>query len=326
MRKYMKLPGDREFAKIVRIKFAFLITFFSIILTISSYFFINQGHFSYRVNRVLLGLFSGFIFAYSGSMLQSSLRNPLADPYLLGIGGGALLSIYVYYLVAPTPSVLHVPLVASIGGLSALFLTILIAEAVGGSDVAYVLSGIGISSFFSGVAITLYYFILSRAPHTPYIYAMLIGSLVDATKWKVDFLLPLTLALIFLYFLTAKPLNALIIGDEYASQLGFNAKYVRLITAVIAGVSSSIAVSAIGIIGFIGLVSPHIARLLLRTSDNRFVIPLASLTGALVLSLSDIAAKTFLSWSVGEVPAGVIASVFGAPLYVMLILRGYKWR
>ncbi|MEM1644018.1 MAG: iron ABC transporter permease [Desulfurococcaceae archaeon] len=308
MRKYMKLPGDREFAKIVRIKFAFLITFFSIILTISSYFFINQGHFSYRVNRVLLGLFSGFIFAYSGSMLQSSLRNPLADPYLLGIGGGALLSIYVYYLAAPTPSVLHV------------------AEAVGGSDVAYVLSGIGISSFFSGVAITLYYFILSRAPHTPYIYAMLIGSLVDATKWKVDFLLPLTLALIFLYFLTAKPLNALIIGDEYASQLGFNAKYVRLITAVIAGVSSSIAVSAIGIIGFIGLVSPHIARLLLRTSDNRFVIPLASLTGALVLSLSDIAAKTFLSWSVGEVPAGVIASVFGAPLYVMLILRGYKWR
>ncbi len=322
----MKLLEDREFARVAKVRFASIITFFLAALTLSSYFFINQGHSHYRVNRVLLGSLSGFIFAYSGSILQSSLRNPLADPYLLGIGGGALFSIYVYYLVVPAPSFLYTPLVASIGGLLALFLTILIAEAVGGSDVAYVLSGIGISSFFSGIAITLYYFILSRAPHTPYIYAMLIGSLVDATRWKVDFLLPLTLALILLYFLIAKPLNALIIGDEYASQLGFKAKYVRLITAVAAGLSSSIAVSAIGMIGFIGLVSPHIARLLLRTSDNRFVIPLASLTGALVLSLSDMAAKTFLSWSVGEVPAGVITSVFGAPLYVMLVLRGYKWR
>lgn len=322
----MKPLGDKEFIRAVRIRFVFLTMLFSAILVLSSYLFINQGHFYYRVNRVLLGLLSGFVFAYSGSMLQSSLRNPLADPYLLGIGGGALLSIYVYYLVNPTPSVLYIPLAASIGGLLALLLTILIAEAVGGSDVAYVLSGIGITSFSSGVAITLYYFILSRAPHTPYIYAMLIGSLVDATKWKVDFLLPLTLALVFLYFLIAKPLNTLIIGDEYASQLGFNAKYVRLITAVVAGLSSSIAISAIGMISFIGLVSPHIARLLLRTSDNRFIIPLASLTGALILSLSDIAAKTFLSWSVGEVPAGVITSVFGAPLYVVLVLRGYKWR
>ncbi len=322
----MKPLEDRELVEVVKARFTFLTTFFLITLALSSYLFVNQGYSYYRVNRVLLGLLSGFIFAYSGSMLQSSLRNPLADPYLLGIGGGALFSIYVYYLAAPTPSVLHTPLVASIGGLSALFLTILIAETVGGSDVAYVLAGIGVSSFFSGVAITLYYFILSRAPQTPYIYAMLIGSLVDATRWKVNFLLPLTLALILLYFLIAKPLNALIIGDEYASQLGFNAKYVRLATIIAAGLSSSIAVSAIGMIGFIGLVSPHIARLLLRTSDNRFVIPLASLAGALALSLSDMAAKTFLSWSVGEVPAGVITSVFGAPLYVMLVLRGYKWR
>ncbi len=280
----------------------------------------------YRRTRLLTALFVGLILGFSGSYLQSCLRNPLVDPYILGISGGALFTIYTYYLVVRTANMIVCALLASIGGLVALAITVFIAESIGGSDTAYVLAGIGVSSLFSGLSITVYYVIISLKPSASYVHTLLIGSFANSLPSRIPLVIASTVALSIAYILYSKPLNAVVIGDTYARQLGYNPRLIRRILIVLSGIASSIVVMVAGIIGFIGLVSPHIARLILKTSDNRLVVPVAGLTGSLLLLVTDNFSRIVLSEFIGEIPVGALASSFGAPFFIILLIRRFRGR
>lgn len=271
----------------------------------------------YRYYRVVEAYLSGLVLGATGALLQSSLRNPLVDHHILGIGSGALFTAYLTILLAGP--LLGVSMYTAIlGGLIAYVFTTLVAERIGGTDTAYVLSGLGVNALFSGAAILLSYYILVK---NPYALMILIGSFILASPRYIP---PLLLAVILVtasYPILAKPLNTLLLGDDYAYQLGYDPRRTRLLTAIIAGTASSIVVGCFGLIGFVGLVSPHIARLLTHSGDNRVVIPLSGLLGGTILLLTDDASRLLLSGITGEVPAGAIASLFGAPFFLVLLLR-----
>lgn len=280
----------------------------------------------YRRTRLVLALASGLILGFIGSFLQSSFRNPLIDPYILGIGGGALFALYIFHLFFKTASLYWIALVASAGGLMALAITVVVAEAIGGSDIAYILSGIGVTSLFSGLSITIYYIIISVNPAASYIHTLLIGSFVHANPSHIPIITLSVAALVVAYFMLSKPLNSLIIGDTYAKQLGYNPRAVRRVVTILSGITASIVVMVAGIIGFIGLVSPHIARLIMGTGDNRLVIPISGLIGSILLILTDNFSRIVLSNLFGEVPVGALVSSFGAPFFLLLLIRRFKGR
>ncbi len=279
----------------------------------------------YRTTRILLAIFAGGILALSGNYLQSALRNPLVDHYILGVGSGAVFSTYLFYLIVDiyginsSYNLVYFQSASGIvGGLTALTITIIVAEYVGGSDTAYVLAGIGVTSVFSGAAIVLSCFII---PKHPYIVHALIGSLVLASRKWVPILGLLYATSLFSYILLAKPLNAVFLGDEYAHQLGYNPRRIRFFTILYAGVVSSIVVACCGTIGFLGLVVPHLARFLLKTSDNRYTIPLSFVIGSLILLIADNFSRIYLVSSIGEVPVGALVSLMGAPFYLIILAK-----
>lgn len=283
----------------------------------------------YRLTRILTAIFAGGILAFTGIVLQTSLRNPLVDHYILGIGSGAVFATYIFYILVDfygsIQYSLYLQLLFSIaGGLTALFLTITIAEYVGGSDVAYVLAGIGITSIFSGASIVVSYFVVAKRPLAIH---SLIGSLVLASKkWLPILAVIYVLSFTLMYILLSKPLNALFLGDDYAHQLGYNPRLTRFIAVVYSGVTSSIVVACCGIIGFIGLVVPHITRFIMKTSDCRYTIPVSLLMGSIMLLSADNFSRLYLVSSIGEVPVGALVSSIGAPFYLVILVRRLRSR
>ncbi|MEM0000575.1 MAG: iron ABC transporter permease [Desulfurococcaceae archaeon] len=274
----------------------------------------------YRFYRTLYTLMAGSALAIAGCFLQSTLRNPLIDHYILGVGSGALFALYltvILYEYRP----LIVALSAAMGGLFALALTVIVAERISGSDVAYVLSGIGITSLFSGLSALLSYYALTRYP---YASLMLVGSFILATRDKLVYVAAAFILTYATHFVLSRRLNALLLGDEYAAQLGVNPKLTRLVASITSGTSASVLVSLFGLIGFTGIVAPHISRLLLRTSDNRVVVPMAATIGASILYVADAFSRAVTTPVMGEVPAGAIVSVFGAPFFLLLIVKRFK--
>lgn len=276
---------------------------------------------TYRGLRAAYSLLAGGVLGACGVYLQSSLRNPLVDHYVLGIGSGALLTFYLSLLLADSLAIGS--LLSVIGGLLSLGLTISLAERLSGSEVSYVLSGLAVNSLFSGLSIMLSYIVIKS---NPYASLYMVGSFVLASRGK---LYPAMLSLIIViisYIFLAKPMNAIIFGDTHAKQVGYDPRKVRLASVLAAGISSSIIVSLFGVLGFIGLVSPHISRLLLRTGDNRLVIPASFVVGSSVLYLTDFASRRLLAGVTGEIPAGAIASVLGAPFFLILLLTRLRGR
>lgn len=306
-----------------RTKFVLISTSLLILLFITIYFSIYEDHpvndlvLKYRFYRVIEAVTAGFVLGFAGAYLQASLRNPLVDHYILGIGSGALFTVYLAYLLFASVQLIVYSSVAIIGGLTALAITVLIAESIGGGATSYVLAGLGVNSLFSGLSVLLSYFILTVNPYALY---LLVGSFIVATPSYIPIILVSLILVATGYFPLAKPLNALILGDEYAYQLGYNPRIYRLATILIAGISSSLIVSCFGLIGFLGLVAPHIARLLIKSSDNRYVLFLSGLLASILLLITDDISRILLVSVTGEVPAGAIVSVFGAPFFLFLIV------
>jgi len=277
--------------------------------------------FTYRFHRAVYVVLAGIVLATSGCILQATLRNPLVDHYVLGTGSGALFAVYTTLLLLEHVTLWVISLAAALGGLSALAITILIAESISGGDVAYVLSGIGVTSLFSGLSVLLLYYVASK-----YGYAslMLTGTFIHSRPENLPYtLLAIILALVG-YTLLAKRLNVIMLGDDHAAQLGVNPNVTRLLASIIAGVSASIIVSQFGVIGFLGLVTPHIARFILKTSDNRLVMPLAMALGALLLFTTDTLSRSIMTRIIGEVPAGAVISALGAPFFLLLLIRRFR--
>ncbi len=275
-----------------------------------------------RLSRTMASFFCGAALSLAGLLMQTITRNPLADPYIFGLSSTALTSIAIAVIVSPSFAVYryNLVLVAFIGALTGYVITVSLAKLAGGDSLALVLAGVAVASLFSGVSHILLY-VVQNIIRTPYVY-FLMGSTSTVLLKDLNFLFYPTLLLLLIAIVFFKPLNAYLYGDDYAKQLGFNPKRIIFIAATIASILTAITVAFIGIVGFIGLAAPHIARFFVG-SDHRFSIPITTLVGGIITTIADIVVRliSMFARGIGELPLGVITSVIGAPFLAYLIIR-----
>jgi len=275
---------------------------------------------NYRLPRALSAIITGASLGIAGGVIQSLTRNPLADPYITGMSSGAALGAAIAFIL-PFVSIFMVPFFAFIGGLTSIFLTIFLTKISKAGNIGFILAGIAIGTIFSSMLMLILTLAAEKAHGILY---WIYGSFSTA-KWSEIYVIsPIVIPSCIFLLINARDLNILLLGEEHARQLGINAKKLWNLMLLFSSLSVSTCVAFSGIIGFIGLISPHIVRLLI-SSDNRFVLPLAGLTGALLLLLSDNIVKSPLN-PLGELPVGVITSMMGAPFFIYLLLkRGEKY-
>jgi len=266
---------------------------------------------SIRLPRVLAAFFVGASLALAGAAMQALFKNPMADPYILGTSSGGALgaSIAIVFLGG-----IFVPVFAWAGAVVAIFIVWLIAARKGVISVeTLLLTGIAVSFFFAAVVSFL---IAIAGENVHQILFWLMGGFWNASPsdaiLAAGILVPAGLVLFFM----GRDLNALSLGEETAAHLGIDAGRIRWTvlgasTLLVAG-----AVSVAGSIGFIGLVTPHIVRMLLGP-DNRVVIPACVLAGGILLVVSDTITRTFFS----DLPVGIITAFIGAPFFIWLIYQ-----
>jgi iron complex transport system permease protein len=275
-----------------------------------------------RLPRAVLALLVGAMLSLAGGCYQGVFRNPLADPYLLGVAAGAGLgatsAIVVRHSVSGE-SVLTtswlVPLAAFAGGLLAVALTYLLGLA-GGRDrspATLILAGVAITAFLTAAQT----YVLQRNVDTiREVYSWILGRLATSGWHDVLLLLPYSVLAATVILLYRRELDVLTVGDEEAAGLGLHPQRTRLILAIVASLGTAAAVAVSGLIGFVGIIVPHVVRLMTGAS-YRVILPLSMLFGAAFLSLADLAARTLLPPS--EIPIGVVTAFFGAPFFVVVL-------
>ena len=272
-----------------------------------------------RLPRVLLGMLVGGSLALAGATFQALLRNPLAEPYILGISGGASLgAVSVIALGLVSASSWALPLAAFAGALLAIWLVFRVATATGRAmDVrVLLLAGVVIAAFFSACIAFILSISPARTVQTAVQWSM--GSLAGASWGSVLVAAVYTLPAAGVLIALSRPLNLMSIGEETAYYLGADVEGVKRTTLLIAALITAAGVAVAGIIGFVGLVVPHAVRLLIG-SDHRALLPLSFLGGAVFLTLADLAARVVMDPI--EVPIGVVTAFIGVPIFLVLLRR-----
>jgi len=269
-----------------------------------------------RLPRVALGLLVGAMLALAGGCYQGVFRNPLADPYLLGVAAGAGLGATVAIALRGQPGVgPAVPLYAFVGALGAVALTYLLGAA-GGRDRStstLILAGIAISSFLAAVQT----YLLQRYSDTiREVYSWLLGQLATDGWSDVRMILPYAVITAIVVLALRRELDVLSVGDAEAGSLGLHPARSRLILVIAASLATAAAVAVSGLIGFVGIIVPHVVRLL-TGSSYRAILPLSMLYGGAFLVLADLVART-VSAPV-ELPIGVVTAFLGAPFFVLVL-------
>jgi iron complex transport system permease protein len=269
-----------------------------------------------RLPRLVLGLLVGAILGLSGAVLQGLLRNPLAEPGLLGVSSGASLGavIAIYYGIgALTP--LAPPLFGLLGGFVTAGAALLLAR--GGGTLALILAGAAVSTLAgAGVSLALN---LSPSPYAAYeIMTWLMGSLADRSWDQVRLAAPFILAGGVLLALTAHSLDALSLGEDQAESLGVNVGATRLLALLGTALGVGAATAVTGAIGFVGLIAPHLTRPFVGGRPGRTLLP-SALAGALIVTGADIATRFVRVGA--DIKLGVFVSLIGAPFFLWLVLR-----
>ena len=272
-----------------------------------------------RLPHAILILLVGAALAGSGAAYQGLFRNPLADPFLIGVssgaGLGAVLAMLIDWPYAPL-GLMVIPLAAFLGAALAVLAVSLLARV--GKTVPttnLILAGVAVSSFASAVTSGL---MINSSGELRRALVWLLGGATRAGWEPVLAILPFMVIGLTGLVLVGHPLNVLQFGEEQAQQLGIRVQRVKWITVLLATISTAAAVAFAGIIGFVGLVVPHIRRLLYG-GDYRRLIPLSILGGGAMLLLMDVAARTVMAPQ--EVPVGIITSLFGAPFFLWVLKR-----
>ena len=270
-----------------------------------------------RLPRMLMLALVGAALAGSGGAYQGLFRNPLADPFLIGVSSGAGLgAVLAMLLKSPyTPAGLFsVPLAAFAGALLAVLLVAMLARV--GKTVPttnLILAGVAVSSFASAVTSAL---MIHSTGELRRALVWLMGGAIMSGWSPILGMLPYMVVALTGLVLIGHPLNVLQFGEEQAQQLGIRVQRVRWITVALATLATAAAVAFAGIIGFVGLVVPHIIRLLWG-GDYRRLIPLSMLGGASLLLLTDIVARTIISPQ--EIPVGIVTALLGAPFFLWIL-------
>ena len=272
-----------------------------------------------RAPRVVLAVIVGSTLSISGASYQGVFRNPLVDPYLLGVAAGAGLGATAVFSFRDSPTSTWIidplPLVAFLGAVIAVMITYFIGTAFneGRSPVSLVLAGVAVTS----LATAIQTFILQRNNDViRQVYSWILGRLSSATWGDVRLVLPYIAVSAVTLLLYRRVIDVLRVGDDEARALGVNVSQVRIIVVLAATLGTSAAVAVSGLIGFVGIIVPHAVRLLMGSS-NRIVLPLSMFAGAAFLIAADIPGRILTSPS--ETPIGVVTAFFGAPFFLFLL-------
>lgn len=275
-----------------------------------------------RLPRVLTAMLVGSALAVAGATYQGLLRNPLADPYVLGTASGAALGAAIAVLIPVRYVILEFGLIqgfAFIGALASIYAVYKLSRIGGLSPLtSLLLTGYAVGSLLAaGLAMAMY---LSGAALRQ-IFTYLLGSFDAATWPRFLATLPIILIATVAIMLRARSLNGLLLGEEAAAHLGVDVKRERRILLALASLVTAAAVAISGLIGFVGLVVPHVVRLMVGPSA-RLLLPLSAIGGAALLAYADIVARVL-----GGIPVGVITAVLGAPFFLLILRRartGYE--
>lgn len=272
--------------------------------------------FSIRLPRIVLAMLVGAALGVAGAAYQALLRNPLADPYVLGVSSGAALGAILSLALAERVAI-ATPL-AAFAGAAATIAVVYFLGRHGGQLAPYtlLLAGVITASFLSALIIFLMNFLSGRDLRGAAYWLM--GDLSNASPLGLGWVFGLTLLAIGVVYAVAGDLNLLLAGEPEAAQLGVDVRRTKLVVYLAASLATAVAVSVSGAIGYMGLLVPHLVRLLFG-SDYRLLIPATALTGAVVLLTADTFARTLIAPS--ELPVGAVTAVVGAPVFIYLLRR-----
>jgi iron complex transport system permease protein len=276
-----------------------------------------------RLPRAILCITVGASLAIGGALMQGLFRNPIVEPGLIGTSSGAAFGSALYFVLGAMfkwdGGEWTLPLAACLGAILSTLLVVLVSNSrqAGKSSIATILlTGIAINALFmSGVGFLAY---IARDPQARSITFWGLGSLSGA-NWHSVFVTSLsTITCFWVSLRNAKHLNALMLGEEEAMLIGTNIKRVRITVLLLNVVVIAIATAFVGVISFVGLIVPHLLRIL-KGSDNRFLIPGSALLGGILLTLSDLVARMLLRPA--ELPIGIVTTVIGVPVFIFLLRK-----
>lgn len=267
-----------------------------------------------RLPRTIVAMLVGVNLSLSGAILQAVMKNPLADPHIIGISSGAgLFGIFVMMIFSDAGAL--VTPAAFVGAMLAASLIYILAWKDGIRPIRVILAGVAVSAFL-GAGISALLIFYSDRVHGALLW--MVGGL-SARSWQhVEILLPYSIAGTLATFLAARHLNVLQLGDEVAKGLGLRVNLVRTILTAVAALLAASAVCVVGLLGFVGLIVPHTARLILG-SDYKILLPGAATLGAAVVTISDTVARTIFAPT--ELPVGILMAMLGAPFFLYLLRK-----
>jgi len=274
-----------------------------------------------RLPRILLAGLVGLALSVGGLVFQALLRNPLADPFILGVSSGGALGAVLGILCGLSFS-LGIPLSAFAGALVTIFLVLTIGRRTMGMESSTILlAGVIINAFFTAV---IMFFVATAVDDR--LHAMLFWLYGDLSQTRIQqsvVVAPVAFAGTVLLYGFARHLNLITAGEDTALQLGVNVEWVKLICFLVVSLMIGLVVAFSGLIGFVGLIIPHLGRMALG-SDHRLLIPVSALGGAIFMIIADAVARTIISPS--ELPVGVVTAFIGAPFFIYLLkTRGSGW-
>ncbi|MCD2262232.1 iron chelate uptake ABC transporter family permease subunit [Dietzia aurantiaca] len=275
-----------------------------------------------RLPRTVMAALAGAGLALCGVILQSLLRNPLADPYILGISSGASTGAVLIVVLGIGAGAVGLTTGAFVGSLVAFGFVLLLAFASGGTTDRVVLAGVAATQLFSAMTSFVVY-IAADAEQTRGVLFWLLGSLASVRWSDVVVCAVVVLAGLVVCLLHTSELDAFTFGQDAAASLGVNVARIRLVLMVVTALVTAVIVSTCGAIGFVGLVLPHAARALVG-NRHRVLVPTAALMGAVFLVWIDAASRTVISPQ--ELPVGVATALIGVPAFVVLLLRRGRTR
>lgn len=272
-----------------------------------------------RFPRIVLGVIVGGALAVAGTVMQAVFSNPLAEPGIIGVSSGAAVGAALAIVLFPHALLgFAVPLSAFLSGVTAAFLVYVLSRHQGRAEVVtLVLTGIAVTAVCG--ALTSIFVYLAPVTARDQIVFWQMGSLNGANWWQVLTVLIVTIIGVAIAGYIAPKLDTLALGQQAAGHLGINVNTLRISAIALTALLASAAVSYAGVIGFVGLIVPHVLRLLIGPS-NRYLIPASLFGGALLLTLSDIAARTLIPFA--DLPIGIFTALVGGPTFFILLRRG----
>jgi len=284
-----------------------------------------------RLRRCFVGVIAGILLAGGGAIMQAVLRNPLASPFTLGISQAAALGVAIalltgyvgrtsaWFIEFTSPYI--IPIFAFVFALSQSVLILLLAQRRGLEPYAIILSAIAMAFTYQSILALLQYLVLNELQIATIVFWMF-GDLSRPGDTELQVLLLTSPILILLYMLLHADLDLISIDDDIALSSGTVPWKIRLVATIISALGAALATSFIGVLAFLCLVAPHIARLLVGSS-HRYLVPASMIIGSILLVIADIISRTIMSPL--TIPVGIVLSFIGAPLLIILLLKGTRY-